>query len=180
MSVALVIFTLFYSKSVCFGVIMLLLIVTVYTEYFKNIVFLDVVFIGLWGFALSWLAIPDFSWQGIKLIILLFMFGCCFEAVQTIKDYEEDRKFGLTTTPIVIGIPKTFLLLRILYTLSALYAIFVLQELVGILLITPVFFDPEQKASTYWTKLKIVCGIVWLTIMIKLFLEIQSLKTLLY
>jgi 4-hydroxybenzoate polyprenyltransferase len=32
-----------------------------------------------------------------RLIFLLFLFGCSFETVQTLKDYEEDKKFGLTT-----------------------------------------------------------------------------------
>jgi 4-hydroxybenzoate polyprenyltransferase len=169
MSAALIIPTLFYSKSVCFGVIMLLLIVTIYTEHFKNKAYWDVVFIGLWGFALSWLAIPDFSWHGIQLILLLFIFGCCFEGVQTVKDYEDDKKYGLTTTPIVIGIPRTFLLLRILYVFSGIYSILILQELAGILLIIPVFFSSRQNMSNYWLKLKITCGIVWIIIMVRLY-----------
>jgi 4-hydroxybenzoate polyprenyltransferase len=149
---------------------MLLFIVTIYTDFFKNKAFWDVIFIGLWGLALSWVAIPDFSWQGIKLIVLLFMFGCSFETVQTLKDYEEDKKFGLTTTPIVLGVPKTFLILRILYVTSALYAIFVLKELAGIFILIPLFFSTSQNMSSYWTKLKIVCGLVWLVIMIRLYL----------
>ena len=170
MSTCLVTATLFYSQSVCFAVIMLLFIVTIYTDSFKNKAFWDVIFIGLWGLALSWIAIPDFSWQGIKLIVLLFMFGCSFETVQTLKDYEEDRKFGLTTTPIVIGVQKTFLVLRILYVTSALYAIFVLKEITGIFILVPLFFSTTQNMATYWTKLKIVWGIVWLVIMIRLYL----------
>jgi len=169
MSTCLVTATLFYSQSVCFAVIMLLFIVTIYTDSFKNKAFWDVIFIGLWGLALSWVAIPDFSWQGIKLIVLLFMFGCSFETVQTLKDYEEDRKFGLTTTPIVIGVQKTFLVLRILYVTSALYAIFVLKEITGIFILVPLFFSTTQSMATYWTKLKIVCGIVWVVIMVRLY-----------
>jgi 4-hydroxybenzoate polyprenyltransferase len=91
MSAILLTVTLLYSKSVCFGVIMLLLIVTIYTDYYKNRPYWDVIFIGLWGFALSWIAIPDFSWEGIRYIVLLFLFGCAFETVQTLKDYEEDK-----------------------------------------------------------------------------------------
>ena len=169
MSAGLVTATLFYSQSVCFAVIMLLFIVTIYTDYFKNKAFWDVIFIGLWGFALSWIAIPDFSWQGIKLILLLFIFGCCFETVQTLKDYEEDKNFGLTTTPIVLGVPETVLILRILYIASALYAFFVLNEIVGILILIPLFFSTTQNMGTYWTKLKLVCGVVWMVIMVRLY-----------
>jgi 4-hydroxybenzoate polyprenyltransferase len=97
------------------------------------------------------------------------MFGCSFETVQTLKDYEEDRKFGLTTTPIVIGVQKTFLVLRILYVTSALYAIFVLKEITGIFILVPLFFSTTQSMATYWTKLKIVCGFVWVVIMVRLY-----------
>lgn len=173
MGSALLIFCLFYSISVCLGVIMLLLIVTIYTDYFKNRPFWDVIFIGLWGLALSWIAIPDFSLSGIKLILLLFIFGCCFETVQTLKDYEEDKKFGLATTPIVIGVHNTFILLRVLYIGAALYTILVLKEFVGILIVVPLFFNRGQNMSVYWTKLKILCGVVWLIIMVRIYLNLK-------
>ena len=169
MCTVLIGFTFFYSASVCFAVVMLLLIVTVYTKYYKNTAFLDVLFIGLWGLALSWIAIPDFSLYGIKLILLLFIFGCCFETVQTVKDYEEDKKFGLTTTPVRIGLSNTFHLLRGLYILAAVYSVLVLREIAGLLMVLPLFFSSSQKPGVYWTKLKIVCGIIWLTIMIRVY-----------
>jgi len=170
MSAVLIVFTFLYSASVCFAVVMLLLIVTVYTKFYKNNAFLDVIFIGLWGLALSWIAIPDFSWHGIKLIVLLFIFGCCFEMVQTVKDYEEDKKFGLTTTPIRIGLDNTFFILRGLYILAAVYSLLILKELAGILMIFPIFFSRSQKPAIYWTKLKIVCGVIWLIIMVRVYL----------
>lgn len=171
MSAAVIIATMFYSTSVCLAVVMLLLIVTIYTDSLKNTAYWDIIFIGLWGLALSWIAIPDFSWQGTQLILLLFLFGCSFETVQTLKDYEEDKKFGLTTTPIAIGVPGTLRVLRALYVVSALYALFVLREPVGILLFIPLLFSTTQSMSVYWTKLKVTCGIVWLVIMVRLYVQ---------
>jgi len=171
MSAVLIMATMFYSTHVCLSVVLLLLIVTIYTAKYKNKAFWDIIFIGLWGLALSSIAIPAFGWQEIQLILLLFLFGCSFETVQTIKDYEEDKKFGLTTTPIVIGVPKTLLTLRVIYIISTVYALFILREPFGILLLFPLLFKTSQDMSTYWTKLKISCGIVWLIIMVRLYAQ---------
>ncbi len=169
LSILLIGFSWFYSKSVCFAVVMLIICVSVYTAFCKNIVFLDVLFIGLWGFFLSWIAIPDFSFTGIKLIGLLFLFGCCFEIVQTIKDYDHDKKYGLRTSPVVLGINPTFVILRSLYVVSVLYTLVILREAVGIVLLIPLLFNKKQNMSTYWSKLKIICGIVWIVLMVRLY-----------
>jgi len=66
-------------------------------------------------------------------------------------------------------VPKTVLILRILYIASALYAFFILNEVVGILILIPLFFNTTQNMGTYWTKLKLVCGVVWMVIMVRLY-----------
>ena len=168
MSAALLILTLLYSKSVCFGVIMALVIIFLYTDYFKNMVYFDVIGCFIWGVSMAWPAIPNFSVKGIQLIFLIGIFTASFEVVQCIKDYESDKRCNLRTTPIVIGIPRAFLLARTLFVLAALYTVFVLGEIQGILLVVPVFFSTEQKMDTYWMKLRVTYGIVWLTIMVRL------------
>ncbi|MFC1592154.1 UbiA family prenyltransferase [Thermodesulfobacteriota bacterium] len=165
MSFSLLVFTLFYSKSVCFGVIMVLFVIFIYTDYFKTRAFLDVLGCFFWALALAWIAIPDFSPYAIKLIVLLGLFSMCTEMVQCVKDYEEDKKYGLRTTPIVIGIPRTFLFARIIYVLSTLYTLFVLQQWVGLLLLLPLLFRTGQEMPRYWMKLRLVYGFVWLVVM---------------
>jgi 4-hydroxybenzoate polyprenyltransferase len=117
---------------------------------------------------MAWPAIPDFSVKGIQLILLIGIFTASFEVVQCIKDYESDKRCNLRTTPIVIGIPRSFLLARRLFVVAALYTVFVLGEIPGILLVIPVFFSTEQKMDTYWMKLRVVYGFVWFTIMVRL------------
>ena len=134
-SAALLILTLLYSQSVCFGVILALLIIFLYTDYFKNMAYFDIIGCFVWGVSMAWPAIPDFSPQGIKLILLIGVFTASFEVVQCIKDYESDKQYDLRTTPIVIGIPKAFLLARSMYVLAAVYTVFVLGEIQGILLL---------------------------------------------
>ena len=168
MSAALLLLTLLYSKSVCFGVIMALLIIFLYTDYFKKMAYFDLIGCFIWGISMAWPAIPDFSFRGIQLILLIGIFTASFEVVQCIKDYESDKRCNLRTTPIVIGIPRAFLLARTLFVLAALYTVFVLGEIQGILLVIPVFFGTEQKMETYWMKLRVVYGVVWLTIMVRL------------
>jgi 4-hydroxybenzoate polyprenyltransferase len=168
-SAALLIATLLYSKSVCLGVILALLIIFLYTDYFKNMAYFDIIGCFVWGVSMAMPAIPDFSAQGIKLILLIGIFTASFEVVQCIKDCEEDKRYNLRTTPIVIGIPRSFLLARSLYVVAAAYTIFVLGELQGILLLVPMFFSTDQDMDTYWMKLRVVYGIVWLTIMARLF-----------
>lgn len=168
-SAALLILTLLYSKSVCLGVILALLIIFLYTDYFKNMAVFDIIGCFVWGVSMAMPAIPDFSPQGIKLILLIGIFTASFEVVQCIKDYEEDKQYNLRTTPIVIGIPRAFLLARSLYVLAAAYTIFILGEIQGALLLVPMFFSTEQEMDTYWMKLRVVYGIVWITIMARLF-----------
>jgi 4-hydroxybenzoate polyprenyltransferase len=168
-SAVLLILTLLYSKSVCIGVILALLIIFLYTDYFKNMAYFDIIGCFVWGVSMAWPAIPDFSLQGIKLILLIGIFTASFEIVQCIKDYDSDRKYDLRTTPIVIGVPKAFLLARAMYVLAAVYTVFVLGEIQGLLLLLPILFTTDQKMDAYWMKLRVVYGIVWITIMVRLF-----------
>ena len=172
LSVILLVFTLFYSKSVCFGIIFVVFVIFIYTDYFKTRAYWDIFGCFLWAISLSWIAIPDFSFEGIKLIIVLGLFSCCTEIAQCIKDYESDKKFGLKTTPIALGIPGTFLVARIIYVVAALYTIFFLHQLIGLLILLPIFFSTSQPVTRYWFKLRIVFGIVWLVIMVRVYLTI--------
>jgi len=168
-SALLLVLALLYSKSVCFGVILSLLIIFLYTDYFKNMPIFDILGCLVWGMAMAWPAIPDFSPQGIKLIFLIGLFTATFEVVQCVKDYEFDLKYNLRTTPIVIGIPNAFLLLRCLYVLAALYTVFMLHEIIGAVLLIPIFFSTQQKMADYWMKLRVVYGGVWIIIMARIF-----------
>ena len=168
-SAMVLLLALFYSRSVCFGVIVALLIIFLYTDYFKSMPYLDIVSCFIWGTAMAWPAIPDFSWSGIRLILLIGLFTATFEVVQCVKDYESDRMGGLRTTPIVLGIPKTFLLLRVLFVTAAIYTLAILGEVAGVLLLIPVFFDRDQRMETYWMKMRIVYGTLWLIIMARLY-----------
>jgi 4-hydroxybenzoate polyprenyltransferase len=169
LTAALLILTLLYSKSVCLGVILALLIIFLYTDYFKNMPYLDIFGCFVWGVSMAWPAIPDFSLEGIKLILLIGVFTASFEVVQCIKDYDSDKKYDLRTTPIVIGIPRAFMLARAMYVLATVYAVFVLGEIQGVVLLVPLFFSTDQKMDAYWMKLRVVYGIVWITIMVRLF-----------
>jgi 4-hydroxybenzoate polyprenyltransferase len=169
LTAALLTLTLLYSQSVCLGVILALLIIFLYTDYFKNMAYFDIFGCFVWGVSMAWPAIPDFSLEGIKLILLIGIFTASFEVVQCIKDYDSDKKYDLRTTPIEIGIPRAFQLARGMYVLATLYTVFVLGEIQGVLLLLPLFFDTDQKMDTYWMKLRGVYGIVWITIMVRLF-----------
>ncbi|MEW6443651.1 MAG: UbiA family prenyltransferase [bacterium] len=168
-SAGLLLLTLFYSRSVCFGVVLALLTTFLYTDYFKNIPFLDIAGCFVWGIAMAWPAIPDFSWEGIRLVLLIGIFAACFEVVQCVKDFDSDRASGLRTTPVVLGIPKAFLIARSLYVLSAIYTVLVLGQIQGAALLLPILFSTKQKAESYWLKLRLVFGAVWLLIMARLF-----------
>jgi 4-hydroxybenzoate polyprenyltransferase len=169
MSAGLIMLTMFYSRSVCFGVILALSIIFLYTDYLKNMAYFDVLGCLIWGISMAWPAIPDFSWQGVKLILLIGIFTATFEVVQCVKDYEFDKKYNLKTTPIVIGIPNSFLLVRVLCVASTLYTVFVLRQIQGVIVLLPILFSTQQKMETYWMKLRIVFGLVWITLMVRLF-----------
>lgn len=168
-SAGLLLFTLFYSTSVCFGVLLALLTTVLYTHYFKRMAFLDILGCFVWGIAMAWPAIPDFSREGFRLVVLIGLFAASFEVVQCVKDCEEDRRCNLRTTPIAVGIPASFLIVRSLYVLSAVYTVFVLREMQGLILLLPVFFKTDKRMETYWLQIRLVFGFVWVTIMVRLF-----------
>ena len=168
-SAATLILTLSYSRSVCFGVILALLVIFLYTDYFKNMAYFDVLGCFLWGVAMAWPAIPDFSWSGIKLILLIGIFTASFEIVQCIKDYDADSQYDLKTTPIVIGIPASFRLLKAVYIVAAVYTMIVLGAWYGIFLLVPIWFDTNEEMDAYWMKLRIVYGLFWVVLMIRVF-----------
>ncbi len=161
----LLIFCLFYSPSVCFGVILVFFVIYIYSDALKQIAIWDVIGCFFWGIALPWIAIPDFSWHGIQLIILLGLFSSCTEIVQCIRDYEFDKRNGLNTTSVVYGISKSFLFIRVLLVVCSIYTLLVLRRWEGFLLLLPILFNTQQEISTYWMKLRISFGIVWLLIM---------------
>ena len=169
LSSCLLLLAALYSGSVFFGVMLALLTTFLYTDYFKKMPFLDIMGCFMWGMAMAWPAIPDFSREGIRLIVLIGIFAASFEVVQCVKDFEEDRRCNLRTTPIVIGIPNSFLIVRFLYALSAAYTVFVLKEMQGLLLLLPIFLSTLKRMETYWLELRLIFGFVWLTIMARLF-----------
>ena len=169
LSLCLLLLAALYSGSVFFGVMLALLTTFLYTDYFKKMPFLDIMGCFMWGMAMAWPAIPDFSREGIRLIVLIGIFAASFEVVQCVKDFEEDRRCNLRTTPIVIGIPNSFLIVRFLYALSAAYTVFVLKEMQGLLLLLPIFLSTLKRMETYWLELRLIFGFVWLTIMARLF-----------
>jgi hypothetical protein len=55
-----------------------------------------------------------------------------------------------------------------MYVVATAYTIFVLGEIQGVLLLVPMFFNTDQEMDTYWMKLRVVYGVVWITIMARL------------
>jgi 4-hydroxybenzoate polyprenyltransferase len=165
----LLIISLIYNQSVCFAVILVFFVIFIYTNELKKRPYLDIIGCFFWGISLPWIALPDVSWNSIKYILLLGLFSSCTEIVQCIKDFEFDKSCGVRTTPVVIGIQKSFIFIRLLFVVSAFYSILVLHHWAGTLLLLLIFLDTKQEMPKYWMKLRIVFGIVWLILMSQLY-----------
>lgn len=146
-----------------------------YSKWLKRVPALDILAMGVWGFAMPLCGAPLDRALGLLLALQLGLMSAVFETIQVIRDYEADRDAGVRTTAVVLGKPATLWLARGLMLISALYAALVLHPIAGVIaagaLLVPLRGD---AVDTYWTRIKLISGVAWLCICALTFLTQQS------
>jgi 4-hydroxybenzoate polyprenyltransferase len=136
-----------------------------YSARLKAVAYADVVAMTLWGVAMPLVAVPLGSLLGWALVVELGLFSTSFETIQTIRDLDQDRAAGLETTAVRLGRERTLLLARLSMVVSSAYAVLLLHKFIGLgLLLAALLPFRADDPSRYWTRVRMVIGLVWLAI----------------
>ena len=131
-----------------------------YSKWLKRVPALDILAMGVWGFAMPLCGAPLDRTLGLLLALQLGLMSAVFESIQVIRDYEADRDAGVRTTAVVLGKAKTLWLARALMMVSAAYAALVLHPIAGLIAASALVVRLREPAvDAYWTRIKLISGV---------------------
>ena len=135
-----------------------------YSAVLKRRPYVDILAMMVWGIAMPLCGVPLQSTLGWVMAGQLGLFSGVFESIQVIRDADDDAVDAtVRTTGVVLGKQKTLLLARCIMAAVALYGALLLHPLAG-LLAGSAFFVPyhDDRIAQYWTRVKLVYGVMWL------------------
>ncbi|MBK7583449.1 MAG: UbiA family prenyltransferase [Myxococcales bacterium] len=138
-----------------------------YSAKVKQVAYADVLVMAVCGGAMALVAVPLDRTLGWLLVVELGLFSGAFELIQVLRDRHEDAEAGTSTTAVALGETKTLWLLRGWMVLTAGFATLTLHRLVGpLLLLALVVPYGSGGAKTYWNRVRLVFGLVWLALIV--------------
>jgi 4-hydroxybenzoate polyprenyltransferase len=147
-------------------------VIVAYSRWLKRLPILDLVAMAAWGVSMALVGCPLDHRVGLALTGLLGLLCVVTEGVQVIRDEPTDRAAHVRTTAVVLGVPRTALVTRVMVVASALYATLWLDKWLGPLLllgVLPTLTTPT--ASRSWDRLRALFGLTWLAILGRLWLS---------
>jgi 4-hydroxybenzoate polyprenyltransferase len=136
-----------------------------YSAQLKHRPYWDIVAMIIWGVTMPLCGSPVTSVLGLTMALQLGLFSGVFETIQVMRDADEDAKEGVRTTGVVLGKARSLRLAQVLMALVTLYAaLFMLPWAAAISSLALVLPFAEDKVEQYWTRVKLVYGVAWLTI----------------
>ena len=136
-----------------------------YSAWLKHVPALDIVAMGIWGFAMPLCGTPLDRSLGLLLALQLGLMSAVFETIQVIRDHDADRLAGVRTTAVVLGPQRTLWVARALMLISALYAGLMFHPGAGAIALGALLVPfRSQAVDAYWTRIKLISGIAWLFI----------------
>lgn len=146
-----------------------------YSAKVKRVAYADVLVMAVCGGAMALCAVPLDRPLGWLLVAELGLFSGAFELIQVLRDRREDADIGVVTTAVKLGERTTLALLRVWMLLTAAFATLFLHRYVGPALALAVLVPYGQSgAKTYWNRVRLVFGLVWLGIIATTTLEGRS------
>lgn len=136
-----------------------------YSAQLKRRPYLDIGAMIVWGVTMPLCGTPVAHPVGLWMAIQLGLFSGVFEAIQVVRDADEDAHEHVRTTAVVLGKDRTMRLARMLMAASSAYAAAFLQPWAAAvsLLAFVVPFD-ERAVEQYWTRVKLIYGVSWVVI----------------
>jgi 4-hydroxybenzoate polyprenyltransferase len=136
-----------------------------YSAQLKHRPYLDILAMIIWGVTMPLCGSPMTSTLGLVMAGQLGLFSGVFETIQVMRDADEDAKEGVRTTGVVLGKARSFRLAQALMVLVTLYAaLFMLPWAAAVSSFALVLPFAPDKVERYWTRVKLVYGVSWLTI----------------
>ena len=137
----------------------------VYTLWLKRVPLLDVLAMTVWGVTMPLAAVPIESYVGWFLLGQLGLFSTCFEAIQVLRDREQDAADAVRTTAVALGAARTVWLVRMAMVLCTGYAVLFVHRWVGLGLLLALALPVTATAGAsqfakYWNRVRLVFGSV--------------------
>lgn len=142
-------------------------LIAVYSRWLKRLPVLDILAMAGWGLTMATVGFPLDSLAGWRFAGLLAILCAVTEVVQVVRDRSSDRRAGLRTTAVVLGIGPTVWIGRGLILVAAAYTFLVLNPIIGVgflsALIVPI---DESTAVQAWDRLRIIFGLAWIGLLV--------------
>lgn len=150
---------------VTFGVNAVL--IATYSRWLKRLPVVDILAMAAWGLAMAMVGFPLDSGAGWRFAVLLAILCAVTEVVQVVRDFSSDRRAGLRTTAVVLGISPTVWIGRGLILMATAFTFLMLNQIVAVALL-PALLVPldESNAVRAWDRLRIIFGLAWLALLI--------------
>jgi 4-hydroxybenzoate polyprenyltransferase len=142
-------------------------LIAIYSGWLKRLPVIDILAMLGWGAAMAMVGFPLDSHAGWRFAGLLAILCAITEVVQVIRDSSSDRRAGLRTSAVVLGIGPTVWMGRMLMCAAAVFTFLMLNTIVAVGLL-PALFVPldERNAARSWDRLRVIFGLVWLALLV--------------
>jgi len=142
-------------------------LIAAYSRWLKRLPVVDILAMAGWGLAMAMVGFPLDLSAGWRFAVLLAILCAVTEVVQVVRDFSSDRRAGLRTTAVVLGIGPTVWIGRGLIFVAAAYTFLALNPIVAVaLLLASLVPLDESNAVRSWDRLRIIFGLAWLTLLI--------------
>jgi 4-hydroxybenzoate polyprenyltransferase len=136
-----------------------------YSAQLKRMPYVDILAMMVWGVTMPLCGSPLLNPLGLIMVVQLGLFSGVFEAIQVMRDADDDALEGVRTTGVVLGKARTLLLAKAIMLASTAYALLLLQPIAAAVSVVALVFPFDPRAvERYWTRVKLVYGVTWLVI----------------
>ena len=148
-------------------------LIILYSRWLKRLPVVDVLAMAGWGVAMAMVGFPLDSDVGWRVAGRLGILCAVTEGIQIVRDASSDRRAGLRTTAVVLGVGPTVWLARGLILTAAGYTFLMLNSIVAAALL-PALIVPldESRAIRSWDRFRLIFGAAWIALLICLRFDI--------
>jgi len=146
-----------------------------YSAKLKHVPYMDIFAMFIWGVTMLLCGTPVDDMLGLAMALQLGLFSAVFEAIQVMRDADEDADEGVRTTGVVLGKRRTLILARVLMGAATVYAALCMHPVAAAISAVALFLPfIESNIERYWTRVKLVYGVSWLVICAWVFMYGES------
>jgi 4-hydroxybenzoate polyprenyltransferase len=134
-----------------------------YSAGLKRVPVCDVLAMIAWGMAMPLCGLAPGHPEGWLLLGQLGLFSGVFESIQVIRDHDTDASAGVRTTAVALGLPRAYVLVRVLLIGSAIYAAWMFAWWIAILpLLAALLPISRPNIDRYWHGVRVLLGLALL------------------